>query len=239
MRILIIRHADPEYRGDTLTEHGWKEAEVLAKYLGSLNEEGKGKITKIYTSPMGRARDTAKCTEATTGLKAEVQEWTRELTYWSRLELEWNGKADAGAGPGKGGEGGLAVWDIPGEVVRAIPEVTTLNEFELIPPIAKTKGPYAELCANSDAFLSGLGYSRQEDGTYKILKRNRDVRMPAVSSLPSCVILPWVRLILKLRFGIAFVLPPLCTDNCGVLPWRLWTYLACTTLGHAGLASMV
>ena len=33
MRILIIRHADPDYANDTLTEKGWKEASLLADRL--------------------------------------------------------------------------------------------------------------------------------------------------------------------------------------------------------------
>lgn len=176
MRILIIRHADPEYHGDTLTEHGWDEARALAKHLAAQKEEGKGKVTRIFTSPMGRARATASCTEEATGLTAEVQDWTRELSYWPRLQLNWGGKEDAGAGAGKGGEGGLAVWDIPAEVVRATPDVTTLNEFARLPPIASVSDQYAQLCEDSDKFLRDLGYSREPDGAYKILKRNRDVR---------------------------------------------------------------
>lgn len=177
MRILIIRHADPEYNGDTLTDHGWNEARALARYLSNQKEEGKGKVTKIFTSPLGRARATASCTEEATGLTADVQEWTRELTYWSRLKLEWRGRADAGAGAAKGGEGGLAVWDIPAEVVRLTPDVTTANEFARVPPIEDVAGEYAKLCEDSDNFLRDLGYSRELDGTYTVLKRNRDVRL--------------------------------------------------------------
>lgn len=188
MRILIIRHADPEYNGDTLTEHGWKEAKALGKYFGGQKDEGKGKLTKIFTSPMGRAKDTAKCTEAATGLKANVQEWTRELTYWPRMELEWGGVSDAGKGAGKGGEGGLAVWDVPGEVVRAISDVTVVNEFDLVAPISNVEQRYKELCASSDSFLADLGYSREPDGTYTILKRNRDVRAFRICSFCAALV---------------------------------------------------
>lgn len=30
MRLLIIRHGDPDYEADSLTEKGWREAELLA-----------------------------------------------------------------------------------------------------------------------------------------------------------------------------------------------------------------
>lgn len=105
MRILIIRHADPEYHGDTLTEHGHKEAAALATRLCRPKEAGQGLLTKIYTSPMGRAKDTAGYTERESGLKAEVLEWTRELTYWPKLACDE-----------RPGEGGLALWDVSGEV---------------------------------------------------------------------------------------------------------------------------
>ena len=107
MRILLIRHADPEYHGDTLTAHGHAEAAALAERLASGVPQRVP--THLYTSPMGRARDTARYTEEKLGLKAEIEEWTRELTDWGRMQK---------AGIGKPGEGGLALWDIPG--VRAI-----------------------------------------------------------------------------------------------------------------------
>ena len=30
MDLIIIRHGDPDYEHDTLTERGWKEAEILS-----------------------------------------------------------------------------------------------------------------------------------------------------------------------------------------------------------------
>ena len=37
MRILIVRHADPNYEEDTLTEKGWREAKLLAERLKKEN----------------------------------------------------------------------------------------------------------------------------------------------------------------------------------------------------------
>ncbi len=31
MRIIFIRHGDPDYKNDTLTEKGWREAKLLAE----------------------------------------------------------------------------------------------------------------------------------------------------------------------------------------------------------------
>ena len=37
MNLVIIRHGDPDYEHDTLTEHGWTEAEVLAHRMEKMN----------------------------------------------------------------------------------------------------------------------------------------------------------------------------------------------------------
>ena len=37
MRILLIRHGDPDYVNDTLTEKGRREAALLAKRAASMN----------------------------------------------------------------------------------------------------------------------------------------------------------------------------------------------------------
>ena len=53
MRILIIRHGDPDYQNDSLTEKGWREAELLRDRLTQLP------IDAFYCSPLGRAKATA------------------------------------------------------------------------------------------------------------------------------------------------------------------------------------
>ncbi|WP_130837161.1 histidine phosphatase family protein [Lachnoclostridium sp. Marseille-P6806] len=73
MRLLIIRHADPDYSIDSLTETGWREAELLAERLS------KEEISRFYVSPLGRARDTASCTLRKTGREAAVLNWLQEF----------------------------------------------------------------------------------------------------------------------------------------------------------------
>lgn len=73
MRILIIRHGDPDYSIDSLTEKGWREAEYLADKLE------KERLDAIYCSPLGRARDTAGCTLKRTGKTAKTLGWLREF----------------------------------------------------------------------------------------------------------------------------------------------------------------
>ncbi len=53
MRLLFIRHGDPDYEHDALTDVGKAEADALAKHILDWN------IDEVYLSPLGRARATA------------------------------------------------------------------------------------------------------------------------------------------------------------------------------------
>ena len=66
MKLLIIRHGDPDYTVDSLTEKGRREAELLKSRLLKLD------IKDFYCSPLGRARATAEPTLAAFGKKAKI-----------------------------------------------------------------------------------------------------------------------------------------------------------------------
>ena len=55
MKLIFIRHGDPDYINDSLTEKGMREAEFLSERALNWKDE----ITHIYVSPLGRARKTA------------------------------------------------------------------------------------------------------------------------------------------------------------------------------------
>lgn len=74
MKLLIVRHGDPDYSIDSLTPRGWKEAEYLAERLAPLT------VAAFYTSPLGRARDTASFTLEKQHRTAEVCPWLREFS---------------------------------------------------------------------------------------------------------------------------------------------------------------
>jgi probable phosphoglycerate mutase len=75
MRILIIRHGDPDYEKDTLTEKGKREAALLAEKFR------KEKIDFFYSSPLGRAKDTCMYAAKALGKEKEVviKDWLREF----------------------------------------------------------------------------------------------------------------------------------------------------------------
>lgn len=73
MRILIIRHGDPDYEKDSLTQKGWHEAELLADKMEKTD------VTAFYVSPLGRAQDTASVTLKRLGRSAKTYHWLREF----------------------------------------------------------------------------------------------------------------------------------------------------------------
>ena len=73
MRILLIRHGDPDYVNDTLTEKGRREAALLAKRAVSMN------MGECYKAPLGRAKDTATPCLEVTGKTAEILDWLQEF----------------------------------------------------------------------------------------------------------------------------------------------------------------
>ena len=90
MKIIIIRHADPDYSIDSLTETGWKEAQALTKRLEKLD------IAAFYVSPMKRAQDTASFILKKKNMEAEIHPWLREFghrlqkPYEDRLTAPWD-----------------------------------------------------------------------------------------------------------------------------------------------------
>lgn len=74
MKLLIIRHGDPDYSIDSLTEKGWREAGLLADRLSKLD------IKAFYVSPLGRAKDTASLTLKKMNRKARECPWLREFS---------------------------------------------------------------------------------------------------------------------------------------------------------------
>ena len=85
MRIIFVRHGEPDYEHDCLTETGKVQALLAAKRLKS---EG---ISEIWASPMGRAMQTASFTAKQQGLSVT------ELPFMH--EIDWGttpGAAEAG-----------------------------------------------------------------------------------------------------------------------------------------------
>lgn len=141
MKLLIIRHGDPNYEIDSLTEKGWKEAEMLAERIAPLD------IKAYYVSPLGRAKDTASLTLKKAGREAEVLPWARE--YNTRIL-------------GENGERRIP-WDMLPEKWTAVPEYYDKDKWYDV-PVMKEAGMEEGLrwvWDGLDELLARHGYKRE------------------------------------------------------------------------------
>jgi len=73
MRLLLIRHGDPDYVLDSLTPAGFREAEMLSERIAPMD------VAEYYVSPLGRAKATAEPTLKKAGRTASERIWLQEF----------------------------------------------------------------------------------------------------------------------------------------------------------------
>ena len=142
MRIYLVRHAEPDYAVDSLTPKGRREAELLSRRLTRLRG-----VEGWYTSPLGRARDTAAFTMAKLGLEAEVLPWLREFH---------GGAVDPDTGARR------HAWDFPPAWLARFPGLLLAEGWLDTPVFAGTDAAavWAETGAGLEALLARHGYTR-------------------------------------------------------------------------------
>ena len=168
MRILFIRHGDPDYLNDTLTEKGCREADLLAKRAVTLQ------MGECYISPLGRAQRTAKpCLEAV-GCEAETLSWLQEFP--AQLDINKAPElAEAYPDVKKNEKGYLPriVWDMMPE------HLTEHNEYmdrtawrdSVVAQCSDMVEVYDNIIQEFDNLLAEHGYVR-ENGHYRVEKEN-------------------------------------------------------------------
>ena len=154
MRLLIIRHGDPDYSVDSLTPTGWQEARLLADRLT------KTPIHAFYQSPLGRAQDTAKPTLEALGRTAETCDWLREFP--PRMFDPLIGRE-------------RVVWDWLPQAWTAEPAYFDRQAWMHTPVMEEAGVPaeYAKVVAGLDDLLARHGYRREGD-LYRAERPNRD-----------------------------------------------------------------
>ncbi len=156
MLLYIVRHGDPDYKTDTLTERGKLQAEAVGKRIFH------SKIDRIFSSPMGRAQETAEPACRLLGLEKNIENWTHEIqderltpfpdgikksiTLVQNTYYRENGNVD-----------------LPYE--KAF-ECQGINQSDM-----KSAVEYIENSGKD--FLERLGY-REENGIYRILRNNEE-----------------------------------------------------------------
>ena len=76
MRLIFIRHGDPDYEHDNLTEKGKREVALLTKRVCEWPD-----ITAFFSSPLGRAKATGLPSMEKLGRTFEVFDWLQEFKY--------------------------------------------------------------------------------------------------------------------------------------------------------------
>ena len=157
MRLLIIRHGDPDYSIDSLTEKGWREAKLLAPRLW--NEH----IDEFYVSPLGRANDTAKPTldlyEEKTGKRPVITklDWLREFPASIDLDQTEYGAPD-------GTPNMRCPWNMPVGFFASQEEFFG-QDWKNVPifadPDCKVVETYERIDSAFDAFMAEHGFIRR------------------------------------------------------------------------------
>lgn len=142
MRVLLVRHGDPDYDNDCLTALGKKEAALTAERLMA------EPIRAFYVSPLGRARETAEPALLKTGMSATTCEWLREFDAPIHR-------------PDKNGELEIT-WDwLPKDWTRE-EEFYSIDTWLDHPLMVETNvaKEYRWVCTGLDALLAEYGYER-------------------------------------------------------------------------------
>ncbi len=168
MRILMIRHGDPDYEHDTLTEKGRREAALLAEYAQHLD------LGDCYVSPLGRARDTAAYSLKKVKKTAVTMDWLQEFA--ARVDINQSENLrKAYPNAKKEGDRYLPrnVWDIVPSFWTRYPEYQDPEgwrgcETARYSDMAET---YDGVTRAFDSLLEQYGY-RRNGRYYQVLKEN-------------------------------------------------------------------
>lgn len=153
MKLLIIRHGDPNYETDSLTDAGKIEAELLSRKLC------KEEIKAFYVSPLGRARETAKYTLEKMNATATVCDWLQEFP--PKIDKP-NAKQSI-------------CWDWLPEDWLEIPEFHDVDKWFTVPAMVGggAEEAYRHVCEGLDKLLAEHGYVRNGK-RYDAVKANED-----------------------------------------------------------------
>ena len=185
MRILLVRHGDPDYEHDTLTEKGHKEAALLAETAKDLN------VGDCYVSPLGRAQDTASYTLKKLGLTAKTKDWLQEFP--AQVDINQEPELQAAYPDCKRKNGYYQpriLWDMVPGYWTGHPEYIDKNGWRtsLAAQYSDLVPVYDYVTENFDKLLEQYGYVR--DGThYRVVKESRETITLFCHFGVSCVIL--------------------------------------------------
>lgn len=142
MKLIFIRHAEPDYSIDSLTAKGFREAELLAKRTSDW------RVTQFYCSPLGRAIKTSEPTLKAHGKSAVIYDWLQEF----RVPVSPEGRPD----------GKIIPWDFMPEYLNRYPKLLDSQAWWDTPVMksGNVKEKYDEVTEYFDKLLADYGYIR-------------------------------------------------------------------------------
>ena len=157
MLLYVIRHAEPLYDPDELTPLGARQAEALGRRLALHG------IDEIYSSPLGRARQTAQPACELLHKQAEILDWTSEALAFEQLS-----KPD----PEHGGRLKWAIY-CPRSEFRTPENLALGDEWYKAKQLEGTRAKecWERIGRESDAFLEKFGYLH-EGNKYRCAAHN-------------------------------------------------------------------
>jgi len=147
MKLIFIRHGDPNYKDDTLTPRGWEEAKALSE------RTAKWDVDKFFISPLGRAQDTAKVTLEKIGRTGETKDWLREFFVPVKDPVTGNERIP---------------WDLMPSYwtnQEMLYDKDTWHESEIM-KTGNVSAEYKRVCDGIDEILAEYGYTR-DGGFYR------------------------------------------------------------------------
>ncbi len=167
MKLIIVRHGDPNYSIDSLTKKGWREAELLSERLSRLD------VKEFYCSPLGRAKDTASFTLKKMNRSAVTLDWLREFEGKIRSGLKFSQCWDRMP----------SQWTVEDNYYR---NETWLNTKQM--KSANAEKEYKKVCDGIDELLKEHGYEHK-GRLYKVHNSNHDTVVLFCHFAVECVIL--------------------------------------------------
>jgi len=150
MKLIFIRHGEPDYEQDTLTENGFRQAEALSERVKNW------KVSDCYCSPMNRAQKTAEPSLRALKKKAEIKPWLHEFNLVKA--------------PDPDGGSPLVPWDRTPLYLNRNPDLLDRNKWKETEMVRGTgiAEYYDSTILEFDELLLRYGYKR-EGMIYRIL----------------------------------------------------------------------
>ena len=165
MRILFIRHCEPDYEHDSLTERGVHEAQLLREYL-------KGRdLGDIYVSPLGRAQKTAQIALSGRDVSPKTMPWLREFDIDVNVSQDEELRSFYPEIPEGEAVNRRCAWDIVPEKLWSDPFLTDNENWRKsrICQASNMAELYERVTGEFDRLLASYGY-RRDGKLYRVEK---------------------------------------------------------------------